>query len=113
MFFIKTIIGYQKTQNFILILNSLKCAKENVPKKNVRLKTRQILSIQEFSLFLLFFTHNFFQNLVSSVFQPVWNQYKNQRFLYPILIFLRKFLLVIFSLFANFECICSKNSTPF
>ncbi len=33
-------------QKFKLILNSLKCAKENVPEKKARLKTKQILSIQ-------------------------------------------------------------------
>jgi hypothetical protein len=74
-------MGYQKTQNCLLIPNSLKWD------TTYWLKTKHVLS---FLGFRSFYNVNFFRNIILSPFQKICNQHI-LRFLYPILKFLYKF----------------------
>ncbi len=81
-------MGYQKTQNFLLIPNSLKWAQKNY--KDV-------------------FSSNFFRNIFLSPFHQIWNQHVILRFLIPCNNLVgQKYFRVILTLFANFECKYSK-----
>jgi hypothetical protein len=53
-------MGYQKTQNSMIIQNSLKLTVKNVPEISYRQKTMQILSCSDFALFQGFLLIPFF-----------------------------------------------------
>ncbi len=97
----------------MLILNSLNRAQQNVPEKSYKPRTVRILSFSEIALFSLFFAHTFFRNIFLNPKQFIRNQHTILRFFIPHTNSDEKqiFLFVIWALFANFECICSKNST--
>jgi hypothetical protein len=107
-FFLKNInMGIKKTQNFMLILNSL------MPLTKVKSKKpRRNAQKRKYSKFAWFFGSSFFRGICLSRHQRIWNQHKILRFLIPILIFFKKnFFWVILALFSYFKCKCEKNCT--
>ena len=96
--------GYQKSQNFMLISNSLMPTQTKALKKKLEPKNHANFENFRFCAFFRgFLLLTFVRGISESRHQRIWNQHKIMRFLIPILIFLKKnFFWVIIALFAYF-----------
>ncbi len=91
---------YQKTQNFIPILNLLQWVQKMLQSK-VTCKNHWKIETFEKLIFAQIFAHNFLQKICSIPFQQIQNHHT------PIFIIYEHFLGLL-STFANFECGCLK-----
>ncbi len=112
-FFYTNLYGVSKNAEFYADSKSLKRAQNNCQKKVTGKKQRKKVQNPIKHKIRIVFFFNFFPGHFLSPFQRISNQHKILRFLYPFLqwLFRKRKFGVIKALFANFECICSKNGT--